>query len=240
MKISVITSTYNRKDFLIECISSVQKTILLPLRNEVQFEHIIYDDGSTDGTEKIFENHNYINLKFIRNTDNHGQAYGRNRAVEAATGEYLFVLDSDDILLQRTLFNFADIARKNPDTLWFVSDFLRVDDQLRYLPGQDYFGWNFKNVEEILNAIFKGEHYIQHNVFFKKELFLKSGGYDEKMHMAEDLDVFVKFLLNKSFPIYTNFLSHLHRTHLSNLSKDMNLEVHKKDAQVLFEKYKNR
>ncbi len=224
MKISIITCTYNQKKFLSEAIESVQKSILSPF-TDITFEHLIYDDGSTDGTETIFEKAP-ANVRYFKNKENKGPSFGRNFLIEQATGDYIFMLDSDDIVLQRTLHNFVDVARKQPDISWFISDFVRSDEELRYEMGQDYYGWHFKSPQAMLESIFKGEFFIQSNVFFKKELWQLAGGFDTSMRMAEDLDLFIRFLIAEHMPSYQPFISHIHRNHDKNLSKDENLTKH--------------
>ncbi|MFS8130663.1 MAG: glycosyltransferase [Candidatus Dojkabacteria bacterium] len=236
MKVSIITSTYNRKNFLEECIKSVQSLKCEPL--DIEIEHIVYDDASTDGTDELFTSNKYSNTTYIRGESNKGPAEGRNIAIKKATGDYIFVLDSDDIILQRTIHNFVSVAIENPTTDWFISGFLRVDEKLTYSIGNDYYGWRFSSIENMLDSVFKGEHFIQHNVFFKKELFTKVGGYNSEMRMAEDLDLFVRFLLNKSMPKNIDSISHLHRIHGGNLSAGKDLESHKKDAQIIYSRYK--
>ncbi len=223
-----------------ETIRSVQESVFIP-RSDITFEHIIFDDASTDGTESFFKSSPFgssQNITYIRSEKNMGPSFGRNAAIARSTGDYVFLIDSDDILLQRTLFNFSEKATKHPEAHWFISDFLQTDEKLRYLVGKDYFSISFKNTQEHLRAIFKGENFIQSNVFFKKELFQKCGGFDETMKMSEDLDLFIRFFLDENMPIYCNFVSHLHRFHDSNLSTNVTLETHLEHIQQLREKYK--
>ena len=236
MRISVITTTYNRKDYLLETIKSVQDSILKPLEG-VEFEHIIFDNGSTDGTDSLFKNQKFSNTKYIKENDNHGPSYGRNKAIAQMSGDYILPLDSDDIILQRTLYNFAKVAKEMPETAWFTSDFLRVDAEGRYIASQDYYGWDFNDPKMMLQSIFAGDHFIQGNVFFKKSLFDLVGGYDESMRMAEDLDIYIRFLLRGHLPKHQDFISHLHRLHNNNLSNGMTAEKHKIDVDTLKLKY---
>lgn len=236
MKISIITPTYNRKHFLSDAIKSVLATQLQPL-TDVAWEYIIYDDGSTDGTEKLFEFATDSRIKYIRNGKNNGQSFAKNEAVKMATGDYIFFLDSDDILLSRTLYNFASQAKKYPEAEWFTADFLRVDNSLRYVAGEDYFGWDFSTKQKMLEAIFNGEHFIQGNVFFKKQLFLEVGMFDSSMRMAEDLDLYIRFLKKAGLPKRGDFISHLHRNHTENISAGITSEKHKLDAERLRKKY---
>jgi len=239
MKISVITCTHNQKEYLKETIESVQKSIFAPF-DDIALEHLIYDDGSTDDTDTLFINHSYKNVFYFRETENKEPSFGRNFLLEKATGEYIFMIDSDDIILQRTLYNFAALAKKNLETNWFIADFIRVNEKLSYLVGEDYYGLNFKNTNEMLDSIFKGETFIQSNVFFKKDLWLSAGKFDTQMRMAEDLDLYIRFLINGNMPTYMPFISHLHRYHKHNLSKGIDPTTHIKHIRELGEKYHDR
>ena len=236
MKISIISTTYNRKDFLLQTMESVQKSILAPLEN-VEFEHVIYDDASNDGTEEAVKKFPAENIKYIAGHENKGPSYGRNTAIEQCSGEYIFLIDSDDIVLQRTLYNFVKMARQYPDTSWFVADFLRVDKDLRYRIGEDYYAWDFKDTDEMLTAIFKGQHFLLSSIFFKKDIFDEVGGFDEHKSMAEDLDLCIRFLFKGHMPRFCAFISHLHRNHASAISAGITLDEHMKEVAILKAKY---
>jgi len=233
--ISVITATYNRKKFLRDCIESVANSILSP-RKEIAVEHIVFDGGSTDGTNEWIKS-TYPSLKYFREERIHSPAEARNKAIRHAQGEYIFVLDSDDVILQRTLYHFYTHLERKAES-WAYSDFLRVDKNLRYILAQDYYGWEYRNPQAMLESMFAGQHFIQHNVMFAKELFFKVGGYDEELEVAEDLDLFIRFLLHGEMPLYLPIISHLHRKHESNFSIGQGGAQHLKNLEHLKRKYK--
>ncbi|MEO6729075.1 MAG: glycosyltransferase [Candidatus Dojkabacteria bacterium] len=236
MKVSIITASYNRKEYLKENIESVLALENDPL--DIEIEQIIYDDASSDGTDELMSQ--YPHIKYIKGLENKGPSFGRNKAIEQSTGDYIFVLDSDDIILQRTIHHFVKAALNNPQTDWFICDFIRVDKELRYKTQDDYYAWQFENTNAMLQSIFTGSTFIQHNVFFKKSLFIKAGGYAVERRMAEDLDLFVRFLINKSIPLTLPITSHLHRVHDSNLSIGVDKEKHLREVFIIHEKYKDQ
>ncbi|MBQ8746562.1 MAG: glycosyltransferase family 2 protein [Clostridia bacterium] len=91
--ISVIIPTYNRANVIEECIASVAA------QSYTNYEIIIADDGSTDSTLKIchelIENNKRIRLIQLEHT---GVSSARNAALDIASGEYVFFLDSDDTI----------------------------------------------------------------------------------------------------------------------------------------------
>jgi glycosyltransferase involved in cell wall biosynthesis len=231
MKLSVICTTYNRKAYLPDLLKSFEA--LVPAPFEVELELVVYDDGSTDGTERLFEDLGDQRVRYIRNAVNRGPSAGRNAAVAACRGDYLFVIDSDDVFLQRTVANFAREAKSSPGTDIFIADFLRVDAELKYVTGSDYYGWDYPDAAAVLKAIFEGKHFVQHSFLIKREVFAKAGGYDEQRKMAEDLDLYIRVLLKGGAFKYVPFISHLHRVHEGNLSARVDLAKHMEDVKAL-------
>lgn len=110
-KLSVIIPVYNTRDFLRECIDSVI--------NEPSVEVIVVDDGSTDGSAFIALQ--YDTIKYIH-TDHVGVSQARNAGLDAATGEYVAFLDSDDAYL--------------PGALSLMRQCLGNDNQIDIVAGQ--------------------------------------------------------------------------------------------------------
>lgn len=91
--ISVIIPVFNRQDVIAECIASLQA------QSHTSLEIILVDDGSTDQTLKICQELAREDPRIVLLAGSHcGVSAARNRALEAATGEYLFFLDSDDVI----------------------------------------------------------------------------------------------------------------------------------------------
>jgi glycosyltransferase involved in cell wall biosynthesis len=94
-KVSVITAAYNAEAFIVETVESVLG------QTYRDFEVIVVDDGSTDGTAGRLEPYT-DRLRYVRQ-DNRGASAARNRAVAEASGDYLAVVDADDIWLPTKL-----------------------------------------------------------------------------------------------------------------------------------------
>ena len=92
MKFTIFTPTFNRKELLGKLYSSLQN------QTYRDFEWLIVDDGSTDGTEegvKEFINEKKLDIKYFY-TENGGKQRAYNFGVEKAEGELFICLDSDD------------------------------------------------------------------------------------------------------------------------------------------------
>src|SRR5258706_4740065 len=164
-KIAVITPTYNRAHFIKDCIDSVSESITY---NLFTIEHIIVDDGSTDDTRKLLEK--IDNIKTFYLGHNKGQSYARNYAVQKTDADYIFALDSDDIIFQnslRYLFTFLEELKQE----WVCTDILRCNEKMEYIIGRDFWGWKFDNILQALESIFTGRHLLQQNMFYSRRLF---------------------------------------------------------------------
>jgi teichuronic acid biosynthesis glycosyltransferase TuaG len=97
--VSVITPTYNAARFITETIFSVKEQTF------TNWEMIIVDDSSLDNTVEIVkkEMEKDSRIKLIELIKNSGPANARNRAITAASGNYLAFLDSDDLWLPQKL-----------------------------------------------------------------------------------------------------------------------------------------
>ena len=90
-KISIVTPSYNSAKFIEDCIQSVLK------QNYPNFEHIVIDGGSTDGTVEILKQ--YPHLKWISEPDE-GQSDALNKGFKMAEGDILGWLNADDVYLK--------------------------------------------------------------------------------------------------------------------------------------------
>ncbi|RZK45498.1 MAG: glycosyltransferase, partial [Hymenobacter sp.] len=188
MYFSVITPSHQRRALLPETVASVRATITAPL--DFSYEHLIYQNGPDDGTAAWLADaarQPGPPLRYWLDAQNSRPGYARNQLIAQAPPEaWLTPLDDDDLLLQRSLYHYGAAIQANPDRSWLVADFLRVNETGQYIVGEDYYCWRFQSPTEMLQAIFKAEHFIQGNVCYRKSLFDQVGGYDTDMPTAED------------------------------------------------------
>jgi len=104
--ISIVTPVYNAENYIEETIKSVLK------QTYRDFEWILVDDGSTDRSVEIIEQHNDSRIRLIRQ-QNSGAAAARNRGIEAAKGRYIAFLDADDIWDITKLSNSLQYMQKH-------------------------------------------------------------------------------------------------------------------------------
>ena len=88
MKVSVIVVNWNRRDLLRACLKS------LATQTETEFEVIVIDNGSVDGSPEIVE-HEYSYVRLIRNRENRGFCAANNQGIQASRAEFIALLNND-------------------------------------------------------------------------------------------------------------------------------------------------
>lgn len=116
--VSIIMPTYNHGEFLAEAIQSVCQQTL------EEFELIVIDDGSTDGTPEILATMRDNRIRWFRTT-NKGRSAARNLGLERASGRYLAFLDSDDLYHPDKLRQQVAVLERYPEVTLCFHDFSR-------------------------------------------------------------------------------------------------------------------
>lgn len=108
-EISVIMPVYNREEYIREAIESILA------QSFTDFEFIIVDDGSTDRTPEIVRGYRDPRIKTIYNKCNRGNYPARNRGYDCSRGNYICVMDSDDVALPERLEVQYGFLEQNPE-----------------------------------------------------------------------------------------------------------------------------
>lgn len=108
MNVSIIIVNYNTLEVTAQCLDSIFR-----LTHGVTFEVILVDNASTDGSREFFARDKRI--KYIYNTTNLGFGKANNLGFENAAGEYIFLLNSDTVLLNNAVGLFYEAIRKLPE-----------------------------------------------------------------------------------------------------------------------------
>lgn len=117
IKVSVIMPAYNMERYIYAAIDSVQK------QTHSNWELLVIDDSSTDTTCAVVERlaAEDTRIRLIRNEKNMGVARTRNRGFELASGEYVALLDSDDLWREEKLAHQVRLAEKTGADVVFCS-----------------------------------------------------------------------------------------------------------------------
>ena len=120
MKVSVLIPTHNRRQYVIDAIESVIA------QDFSDMEIVVVDDGSSDGTEAALAPY-LSRIRYIR-TANQGPALARNVGMQAATGDYIAYLDSDDLYYPFKVRTQAALLDEHPDIGMVYSNFSAFSD----------------------------------------------------------------------------------------------------------------
>lgn len=127
-KLSIVIPVYNMERYLRACLDSC-----LDLRRAAEYEIVAVNDGSTDSSRAILAEYEARFPKLLRalDTPNGGLGHARNVGLEAARGDWLAFVDSDDTLAPGAVAEMLDAVDCGADILIF--DFLTVDESGRLL-----------------------------------------------------------------------------------------------------------
>ena len=143
--ISVIMPVFNSEKFLKQSVESVLNQSLKSL------ELIVVDDGSTDGSYGICEGFASQDdrIRLFRQ-ENRGAGSARNKGIEAARGDYIHFLDSDDYLMHDRVYEeVLQVFTKSKVDIVYVNLWpIKGDDQLR-LKYYKYYSTPFKHYHGI-------------------------------------------------------------------------------------------
>lgn len=176
--ITIITSTFNRKKLLKKTIQSVLE------QSEKDFELIIIDDCSTDGTPQMVKR--YLKDKRIRylKTDKNcgSDSQPKNIAIREAKGEYICFLDDDDIYRKDALKVLSKyIKETGVDAVY--GDYL-ISEKGKLKPG-----WSL----DFNGALLQKMNYISMSVaMVKKSCLIEVGGFDETVPKFKDWNLWLR------------------------------------------------
>ncbi len=176
-KISIVVPVYNTpKKFFDELVKS--------LENQTYSNwELCLADGSPEKLEfmqKYVKQDSRIKYKFIGK--NKGISGNTNEAITLATGDFIGLLDHDDLLPPFSLYEIVKTINKNPDVEFIYSD----EDKLETKRGPRY-GVFFK--PDFSPYTLNSANYICHFSIFKKELMDKLGGFRSEYDGSQDFDI---------------------------------------------------
>lgn len=116
MKLSIIIPVYNEASYLERCLDSILvNASKSQLKIKKDFEVIVVDDASTDGSSEICDEYSKVGFQIHHNAINEGVSFSRNVGLTAAQGEYITFLDSDDEYTFDAFKIMLDAMEEYPD-----------------------------------------------------------------------------------------------------------------------------
>ncbi|MEM3374835.1 MAG: glycosyltransferase family 2 protein [Candidatus Woesearchaeota archaeon] len=179
--VSVVIPTYNRKEMLIRLIKSIKKSTYKNL------EIIVVDDASTDGTYEEIKR-KFPDVKIVRNEKNLMVSASRNIGIKFSKGDYIFLIDSDNIVDKDTIkilvetfkiYNNVGIVGPimyyyyKPDIIWCAGVFRNMITGYTIIIGKDK-----KDVGQFKKILYSND--FPNAFMVKKNILKKSILFDDK------------------------------------------------------------
>lgn len=125
MKISIVTASYNYQDYIKETIQSVLD------QTYKDWEFIIVDDCSTDNSVEVIKSYKDDRIKLFVNEKNLGLKETLKFGIKQASGDWVAILESDDILKQDYLEKKYEVIKRNPNVAVIFNDVELFGDENR-------------------------------------------------------------------------------------------------------------
>ncbi|EKD89877.1 MAG: WbfO protein [uncultured bacterium] len=180
--ISVIMAVYNGMPYLQEAVKSILD------QSYKDFEFIIVNDASTDGTLKYLKSLKDKRIQIINNPKNLGLALSLNRAIEKSKGAYIARMDADDISLTNRFKMQMEYLVANPK-IDICGTWAKLIDENSRSIGEVHKPTNDKEIKK-MNKWITG--LIHPSWFGKKSVFEKLNGYNPKYDMVEDYEFLIR------------------------------------------------
>jgi len=187
-KVSVVMAVYNGANYVAGAIESILSQTFR------DFEFVIVNDCSEDGTLKVIRSYKDGRIIVFTNKKNLGQTKSLNVGIRQARGSYIARIDADDFSYPKRLEKQLEFFRQNPDfDVCGASGHILNEDGMvrgeRKIPTDEM---------EIFCRIFFESPIIHISALMKRDKLLMLGGYDESFTMAQDGDLWSRFLIHKS------------------------------------------
>lgn len=194
-KVSVVIKSYNHAAYVSQTIHSILE------QSFQDFEIIVTDDGSTDGTPDIVRQFHDDRIKLEVMPRNLGISMAMNSAISRARGEYIAILNSDDFALPDRLEKQVSFLNSRPDISIVVGLPLPVDDDGKECASYNdfYRPLSFPDftITTWLNSFFFRRNCIcAPTAMIRRSAYLDVGEYNPKLTNLQDFEMWIRMLMS--------------------------------------------
>lgn len=212
-KISILMNCYNGEEYLADAISSAIN------QSYANWELIFFNNASTDSSKDIFFSFQDERLKYFERTSTIDIAFARNEALVHASGDWIAILDVDDIWDSSKLEFQIQALTKNKSVdakVVFTSCEVMIENKVVNINQQ----FSEKRVLEDLLSLELSVPWS--SVLISKEIFFLLNGFDTKFPSAHDLDFLIRCAKVHNFLFVDRNLVSIkhHKSSLTNLNKN--------------------
>jgi len=195
-KVSVVVPCFNYGRFLAECLDSVRAQTF------EGWECIVIDDGSTDDTGAVAAAYAAKDGRFVSvRQENRGLSAARNAGMRRAQGDYLQLLDADDLLEEGKLEQQAAFLDQHPDCALVYGGmrYFQVRGSAKVLaPGRNASAVEWMKMwrdtdSTMLAAMVEGNQFPVSAALFRRAVLEETGYFDEELRSHEDWDFWLRW-----------------------------------------------
>lgn len=190
MKVSIITSCYNRETTIRGAIESVLS------QDYSDIEYIIVDGASKDNSLRIIQEYKNRITKIISEPD-HGMYEAINKGIQMATGDIIGLVHSDDFLFAKDTITHivSEFNKTGADFIYGDGLFVNYNDTqkvVRNWIGGNYRTWKVKH----------GWLPLHPTCYIRRDVMLKRGLYNETYKIAADSDLLFRYLISGDLSVF--------------------------------------
>lgn len=182
-KVSIVTPTFNRAEFIREAVESVLGQTM------PDWELLIVDDGSTDTTREVLAPYQTDPRIHYLYQPNQGQSIARNNALAKARGDCVGFLDSDDLWCADKLERQLALFDKHPDVDIVHGDESMIDEQ-----GQEISREIMRRYSGRITPQLLADNSVSiTTALVRRKCFDEMGGFQASHGVADDYDLWLRF-----------------------------------------------
>jgi len=205
-EISVLMPVYNSEKYVSAAIRSILNQTFR------DFELLILNDGSTDDSEKIIKEFDDSRIVYLVNPVNLGLALTRNRLIENARGNYLAIMDSDDLSFPSRLERQLKFLKRNPAFGVVGTSCIIIDKNDKRI-GKIH---HSTRADRIPSILFFKNYFVQSSVMIRSSI-LPLSPYDPKLPPVEDYGLWIRLSkVTRMFSLTESLIKY--RVHGGNIS----------------------
>jgi glycosyltransferase involved in cell wall biosynthesis len=213
--ISVLMTCYNAELTIIESIQSIID------QSYESWELIIIDDGSTDGTINLISELADNRIKIVPLPKNFGRTYALNLGLKIARGQYIAILDSDDVSESTRLARQVDLLASRNDLVGVGTFFTTID-----MIGNEIARYGFDTSETAIKRQMAHNLLLVHSsMMYRRNSCLMAGGYTDKYVYAVDFALWLELIQIGDIGAIPEYLTHI-RINPNSMTRNETLEKH--------------
>jgi glycosyltransferase involved in cell wall biosynthesis len=194
-KVSVVMASYNHEKYVAETLESVLS------QTYQDFEFIITDDGSSDGTVDVMKRFDERRIKLSCFSQNQGACAAINNCIQEAKGEYIAVINSDDAWMPEKLEKQVKFLDEHPEIGAVFSSAHIIDEQSNKITEENHFYSkvfiqpNRTRFEWLRHFFFNGNCLCHPSLLIRKHCYDDIGLYDERFALLPDFDFWIRLCI---------------------------------------------